>query len=141
VATLEDSAALLKRRVDQTRSERLIFLAHNGPYGLGDRPTDIWGCDFAPERGDWGDHDLTQAIAYARARGKQVLAVVAGHMHQRTRQGGRRSWHVERDGIHYVNAARVPRVYVENGARQRHHVRLEVAPDGVAVHEVTVSGG
>jgi len=139
VATLEDSAALLMRRVDQTRSERLIFLAHNGPHGLGNQPTDIWGCDFAPERGDWGDHDLTRAIAYARARGKQVLAVVAGHMHQRTRQGGQRSWHVERDGTHFINAARVPRVYLEKGGRQRHHICLEVTLDGVAVHEVVVS--
>jgi uncharacterized protein (TIGR04168 family) len=140
VATLEDSAALLMQRVDQTRSERLIFLAHNGPHGLGDRPTDIWGCDFAPERGDWGDQDLTQAIAYARGRGKQVLAVVAGHMHQRTRQGGQRSWHVERDGTHFINAARVPRVYAQNGVRRRHHVRLEITPHDVAIQEVAVSG-
>ncbi len=139
VDTLEDSVALLMRRVDQTQSGRLIFLAHNGPHGLGDRPSDIWGCDFAPERGDWGDQDLTQAIAYARGHGKQVLAVAAGHMHQRTRQGGQRSWHVERDGTHYINAARVPRVYAQSAARQRHHVRLELAATGVTVHEVAVS--
>jgi uncharacterized protein (TIGR04168 family) len=46
VQTIEESTALMKQRIDQSRSDRLIFLAHNGPHGLGDMPADIWGCDF-----------------------------------------------------------------------------------------------
>jgi uncharacterized protein (TIGR04168 family) len=138
VGTLEDSATLLMKRIDQTRSDRLIFLAHNGPHGLGDQPTDIWGCDFAADRGDWGDLDLTQAITYAKSRGKQVLAVVAGHMHRLTKKGQQRLWHVERDGTHYVNAARVPRVFTQNGAKRRHYVWLKITLDDVSVKEVVV---
>ncbi len=29
-------------------SDTLIFLAHNGPTGLGGQKDDIWGCDFRP---------------------------------------------------------------------------------------------
>ena len=42
--------------------------------------------------------------------GKRVLAVVAGHMHLRTRQGAERDWITERQETLFVNAARVPRM-------------------------------
>ena len=51
-----------------------------------------------------------------------MLAVVAGHMHHRLKGGGERRWLVERAGVLYVNAARVPRI---DGDGRRYHVRLE----------------
>lgn len=83
----------------------------------------MWGCNFMPDGGDWGDPDLRMAINHARAKGKKVLAVIAGHMHLRTKQGVERPWHVEVDGTHYINAARVPRIFSSDDV-YRHHVRI-----------------
>ncbi len=118
---------------------RLIFLAHNGPTGLGQSPTDIWGRDFQPVGGDFGDPDLEQAIAYARKQGKQMLAVVAGHLHQRTKSGQTRRWLVQRNGICYVNATRVPRIFQSGENQVHHHVRLELGETAVSVKEISVN--
>jgi hypothetical protein len=40
---------------------------------LGDRKSDIWGCDFRPEEGDFGDPDLRTPVDHARPIGKSVL--------------------------------------------------------------------
>jgi uncharacterized protein (TIGR04168 family) len=96
----------------------------------------MWGCDFKPGGGDWGDPDLEHAIEHALDRGKRVLAVVAGHMHLRTKQGAERDWITERRGIHYVNAARVPRILAVQDDIQRHHVALTVRTDGMTIEEV-----
>ncbi|MCP4426148.1 MAG: hypothetical protein GY803_16775 [Chloroflexi bacterium] len=138
IATMEQSAARLRQCVDQTQSNRLIFLAHNGPTGLGTAAADIWGCDFKPEAGDFGDSDLEQAVAYAKERGKQVTAVVAGHMHHRTKDGDTRQWLVKQDETVYVNAARVPRIFESGGKTVRHHVRLEVGETAVSVAEILI---
>jgi uncharacterized protein (TIGR04168 family) len=140
VKTLEDSIAKLKRVVDDSDAPRLVFLAHNGPTGLGTRRTDIWGCDFRREEGDFGDVDLRIAIDHARERGKQVLAVVAGHMHHRIRGGGRRSWYERRDGVLHVNCARVPRIFEERGAEYHHHVDLVIDGNSAEAIEVLRQG-
>ena len=57
-----------------------------------------------------------------------VLAVVAGHMHHRLRGGGARRWKAEQDGVLFLNAARVPRVFHHEGRQVRHHLRLVVSP-------------
>lgn len=136
VASIEESARRLCGLVDAAGPRRLIFFAHNGPTGLGSGRSDIWGCDFRKAEGDWGDEDLRVAITHARSAGKRVLAVVAGHMHHAVRGGGRRRWHLEQDGIVYVNAARVPRIFDHDGRRYRHHVALEVCDNEVVVNEV-----
>jgi uncharacterized protein (TIGR04168 family) len=138
VGSLADSAEKLKGLVDTAVSDRLIFLAHNGPAGLGAQPHDIWGCDFRDGGGDYGDADLQTAVAHAQARGKQVLAVVAGHMHHRVRGGGRRAWLVERDGVVYVNAARTPRIFKQGGRTVHHHVRLTLDAGGVTAGEQVI---
>lgn len=122
VRSLEESAARLCRLVDEAPHARLIFVAHNGPSGLGARRHDIWGCDFRRAEGDFGDSDLRAAIDHAQSSGKRVLAVVAGHMHHRLKGGGERRWLVEQAGVLYVNAARVPRI---DGGGRRYHVRLD----------------
>ena len=80
VDSLDASRERLIALVDEAQSERLVFLSHNGPVGLGGAHHDPWGADFKPEGGDWGDPDLADAIAHAKQIGKRVLAVVAGHM-------------------------------------------------------------
>lgn len=136
VDSLDASAAKLCALVDQTDTRDLLFLAHNGPTGLGNTADALWGCDFRPELGDFGDLDLRSAIDYAQATGRRVCAVVAGHMHHALLTGGQRRWLAQDDGITYVNAARVPRIFTRDGQRLRHHVRLDIDDDAVTVTAV-----
>lgn len=131
-ATIEDAARRLRALVDGSEGP-LVFLAHNGPAGLGaDREA-----PFALRRGrrDLGDPDLAEAIAHARRSGRTVLAVIAGHLHHRSVD---RRWRTERDGVLYVNAARVPRIRVNNGRTSRHHVEVTLDGARAAAREVWV---
>jgi uncharacterized protein (TIGR04168 family) len=139
VGSVDESARRLKGMIDRCEADTLLFFSHNGPTGLGNRRSDIWGCDFRAQGGDFGDQDLRDAIDYAKASGKHVLAVVGGHMHHAVKGGGRRPWLVERDGTVYLNAARVPRIFQKEGQTFHHHICLEVAGDGVHVEEKLVS--
>jgi uncharacterized protein (TIGR04168 family) len=140
IRSIDDSARRLQALVDGSSHGRLVFFAHSGPAGLGGGRADIWGCDFRPEEGDWGDEDLRRAIAHARAAGRQVLAVVAGHMHHAVKGGGRRPWRTVQDAILYVNAARVPRIFRCGSEVVRHHVAVSVGEEGVTATEVLVRG-
>jgi len=141
IGSLQESEQRLLALVDEAESEQLIFLSHNGPFGLGDGHQDPWGADFKPNGGDWGDPDLAAAINYAVAQNKRVLAVIAGHMHLRTKLGTERKWWVESEGIHYVNAARVPRIFYTSDDVHRHHLAVSVRPGAVDVREVLVPQG
>lgn len=142
VTSLDDSAARLGEVIDACPHERLVILAHNGPTGLGTEQHDIWGCDFRRQGGDFGDPDLETAIAHALRTGRQVLAVVAGHMHLTTKQGRDRVWRVQDAGVVYVNAARVPRIFTEDDQRWHHHVLLEIAGDRcVATQRLVAADG
>ncbi len=137
VKTLADSTERLVALVEQVETEALVFVSHNGPAGLGDRPDDLWGCDFRPETLDWGDPDLAVAIEHARRRGRRVLAVVAGHMHHRLQAGqGERRWLHREDGTLYVNPARVPRIERREGGQTHHHVSLRVGAGGASAEPV-----
>jgi uncharacterized protein (TIGR04168 family) len=138
VASMEESAERLKQLVDECPTERILFLAHNGPTGLGEARSDIWGCDFRPAEGDFGDPDLRIAIDHARARSKQILAVVAGHMHHALVGGGERRCLVEQEGLLHVNAARTPRIFVLGEQRLHHHVVLETDGCHTTAEEVLV---
>jgi uncharacterized protein (TIGR04168 family) len=138
VRSLADSCERLRQLVDSAPTENLVFFSHNGPSGLGTEREDLWGRDFHPDAGDWGDSDLRDAIEYARTRKRRVLAVVAGHMHWALRGGGQRRWQLRRDGTLYVNAARVPRVFEADGTRLRHHIALELSPEGARAHAVEI---
>ena len=89
---------------------------------------------------DFGDPDLEAAIAHARGKQKQVVAIVAGHMHQSLRGGGTRTWLAERDGTLYLNAARVPRVFKERGLEKRHVVEVIVEGERATAKEVLFDG-
>ena len=135
VRTMDESAALLKRIISDCPHSKLVFLAHNGPTGLGEHPTDIWGCDFKVGGGDWGDPDLREAISFAQGQGREVCCVAAGHMHQQTKQGKQRRWCLKEESIWYINAARVPRIFKRGGVRYHHHVSVTISPSGVEVEE------
>lgn len=96
--------------------ETVIFLGHNGPVGLGDRPDDPCGKDWQPIGGDYGDPDLAEAIFFARQLGKTIPLVTFGHMHHSLRhtKAHLRKAVVANEGTVYLNAARVPRI-VQNG--------------------------
>jgi uncharacterized protein (TIGR04168 family) len=138
IDSIDASQRRLCALIDQTTTERLLFLSHNGPLGLGHDPHDMWGCDFKDDGGDWGDPDLSAAVEYAVGRGKRVLAVIAGHMHLRTKHGNERPWCMRRDDILYVNAARVPRIDARGSDVRYHHVELIVDRHGVSATEVFV---
>lgn len=138
VDSIEASTELLKSLVDDVETEHVVFLAHNGPSGLGDSRESAFGRDFHPDAGDWGDRDLAEAIAYAKQRGHKVLCVLAGHMHWSLRGGGRRTWHVQQDGVLYVNAACVPRHVRHAQSTRRHHLALTLTPEGASFEEVWV---
>lgn len=135
---MQASTQRLLQLVDDSTANHLVFLAHNGPRGLGDQPDDMWGCDFMENGGDWGDSDLSEAIAHARTSGKQVLAVIGGHMHLQTKCGKDRPWLMDRDGITYINAARVPRIFSTSDDVYRHHVCVTIDAKGVEAEEVLV---
>ncbi|MBC7172371.1 MAG: metallophosphoesterase family protein [Polyangiaceae bacterium] len=136
VGSIEASAARLSSLFDQVPTgERILVLAHNGPRGLGAKRSDLFGCDFRPEEGDFGDGDLEAALAHAGRTGKSVVAVIAGHMHHRLRGGGQRRWLETRDGITFVNAAATPRRRSGESGDEGHHVRVVLEPGGVRVEE------
>jgi len=126
VASLEASMAKLETVIDKTTATDLIFLGHNGPSGLGTSRSDIWGCDFKKDEGDFGDPDFEHAIRYARAQGKRVRAVIGGHMHRWLKGGGERCWNMEREGTLYVNAANVPRIRKGATHDRHHHIELAI---------------
>jgi len=138
IDSMDASIARLKSLVDACDDAPILFLAHNGPSGLGDRADSIWGCDFRRKEEDWGDRDLEEAVQYATSNGRTVLATVAGHMHRKTKSGRRRPARMTKDGVLYVNAAEVPRHRKENGAWKRHHVKLTVTAAGATAEDLWV---
>jgi uncharacterized protein (TIGR04168 family) len=138
VDSMEASIERMKVLIDACDDAPILFLAHNGPSGLGDRADSIWGCDFRKKEEDWGDQDLEEAVRYANGSGRKVLAAVAGHMHRRTKSGKSRPAQVEKDGVLYVNAAEVPRHRQINGQKKRHHVRLTVSSGGVTAKDLWI---
>lgn len=138
VDSMDASIDRLKALVDACDEAPILFLAHNGPSGLGDRADSIWGCDFRRKEEDWGDRDLEEAVRYAQGEGRSVLAAVAGHMHRKTKSGKRRPAKVEKDGVLYVNAAEVPRHRKVDGVKKRHHVRLTLTHGSARAQDVWV---
>ncbi|TGK05474.1 hypothetical protein EHQ53_17750 [Leptospira langatensis] len=129
ISTLQGSERLLlslSEKIDLGVRD-LIVVAHNGPSGLGVRAKDIWGCDFRKEAGDFGDEDLGNFVSVSSSLNRKPKVVIAGHMHHSSRSGKihSRIWKVRKDGILFVNAARVPRIFQDqNGNTWHHHVEL-----------------
>lgn len=137
VETMDDSATKLKTLVDRSQYP-ILFLAHNGPTGLGDSPDSIWGCDFSAEKRDFGDLDLNMSIKYAVQKGHCVLGVVAGHMHHKLKNKGMRKWFVKSKDISYINSARVPRIFKEKSELLHHHIKIVLRPNEIETCEVLI---
>ncbi len=99
----------------------IIFLGHNGPFGLGDHFYDPCGRDWRVEGGDFGDPDFANAIAQTRNLGKTIPLVVFGHMHHQLKQKDytRIPTYMDSDQTMYFNAAIVPRIVKTTQACQR----------------------
>ena len=113
IHNFEESAARLIQAVDEAAHETIIFIGHCGPTGLGDRPESPCGKDWQPIGGDFGDPDLTIAIAHAQKLGKSVPLVTFGHMHHSLRHRKdiqRERLNIDAHRTVYLNAACVPRI-------------------------------
>lgn len=138
VRTMEESTLRYRSLVERAEG-KLVFFAHNGPTGLGETADSPWGRDFEAPDGnealprDFGDSDLRDAVEYARSLGKEVLLVVAGHMHRSRRRP--RPLVTEQDGVHYVNAAYVPRIFAGEDGNRHHYVEIRFSAAGLATEE------
>jgi uncharacterized protein (TIGR04168 family) len=143
VSSMQDSSDRIVEAIQQTQHDTLIFLSHNGPFGLGDRPEAPCGRDWLPVGGDFGDPDLQTAIQAAKALGKQVPLVAFGHMHHNLRHRKdclRQRIHLDSDGTLYLNAACVPRVAELDSVRYHNFSVVQLTNGQVAqVHSVWAS--
>lgn len=130
IRSVSESAEKIIAAAKTAAFDDLIILAHNGPTGLGSGPGDIYGKDFGRNpRGDFGDEDLTLALTEIEQSGRRVIAVVAGHMHDRLShpRGKRRRRFVRRNGTAFINPAVVPRIRrTESGTTVRHYLRMVI---------------
>ncbi|HEY9852965.1 MAG TPA: TIGR04168 family protein [Leptolyngbyaceae cyanobacterium] len=113
ISNFHDSTHRIVEEVSNATYDTIIFLAHNGPLGLGERPEDPCGKDWEPLGGDFGDPDLANAIAQTKDMGKIIPLVTFGHMHHHLRHRKdllRTALVSDRDGTIYLNTASVPRI-------------------------------
>ena len=106
INSFEESTQQIVKSAQNAAYETVIFIAHNGPYGLGDKS------DWKTEGGDYGDRDLTEAIAQVNNLGKSIPLVTFGHMHHdlKNPKGKRRNIVEVKEQTVYFNAACVPRI-------------------------------
>ncbi|KAK4754945.1 hypothetical protein SAY87_008702 [Trapa incisa] len=114
VENMEQSAQrIYKAAIGAPEDHFVIFLAHNGPTGLGANIDDICGRDWIVGGGDHGDPDLAKALSQLRGTAKfQIPLVVFGHMHKQLAHGNglRKMIAFGPDNMIYLNGAIVPRV-------------------------------
>jgi len=118
----------------KTAHSTIIFIAHNGPTGLGEEPEAPCGKDWEPRGGDHGDPDFAEAIAQTQAMGKTIPLVTFGHMHHRLRHTKERSRTMlshSQSGIVYLNSARVPRIMATETDRLRNFSLVTLAENVV----------
>jgi len=130
----EESTAQIMKAVQATTYPTTLFLAHNGPKGLGDQPHDACGRDWKKGGGDYGDQDLTRAIAQTRQLGKKIPLVAFGHMHHRlrhTQDYQRTAVVTDQQGTVYFNAACVPRLVKTETQSLRKFFLVSLTPRGV----------
>jgi uncharacterized protein (TIGR04168 family) len=121
VTSFAESSDRIVAAANSAAYETIIFIGHNGPVGLGDRPEDPCGKDWEPKGGDFGDPDFTEAIARTCAAGKSIPLVTFGHMHHSlrfTKKMLRKSVLATENTI-YLNAASVPRIVQNNSDKLR----------------------
>ncbi|NJN49526.1 MAG: TIGR04168 family protein, partial [Alkalinema sp. RL_2_19] len=76
IHSFQESTKRIVQSMQAAASASLLVIGHNGPQGLGDQPNDPVGKDWSDDPGgDYGDPDLTAAIAQAPRLGKQIPLV------------------------------------------------------------------
>ncbi|MBP5972177.1 TIGR04168 family protein [Brasilonema sp. CT11] len=133
VTSFEESTTRIVSAVKSAAYQTIIFIGHNGPTGLGDRPEDPCGKDWHPIGGDFGDPDLAEAISQTITAGKTIPLVTFGHMHhslRHTKKEPRKRIFRSPEGIVYLNAASVPRI-VEHGSHKQRNFSIVLLEDGV----------
>ena len=112
IHSFTESTKQIVTSAESARHQTLIFIGHNGPTGLGDKTESICGRDWKPEGGDYGDPDLTEAIAQVKGSSKSIPLVTFGHMHHQLKhpRDATRTIVEVKDDIVYLNAACVPRI-------------------------------
>jgi uncharacterized protein (TIGR04168 family) len=113
IKNFAESTTRIMAQVEKTTTNNLIFLGHNGPYGLGKNPEDTCGKDWNPLGGDFGDPDFQEAIALSRQLGKKIILVTFGHMHHSLRHRKDRLRTIinqDEQKTIYLNAASTPRI-------------------------------
>ena len=122
VNNFAESTAKIVSAAQATIQDNLIFIGHNGPTGLGDRPEDTCGKDWEPIGGDHGDPDFAEAIDKVHALGKSIPLVTFGHMHHKLRHRKdrlRTIINTSPEGTIYLNSACVPRIKGKKEHKQR----------------------
>lgn len=133
ITSFRESANRIADTASTANYDTIIFLGHNGPFGLGDRPEDPCGKDWEPLGGDFGDPDFADAIAKTKQLGKSIPLVTFGHMHHHLRHRDdklRTPVCTSPDGTVYVNAASVPRI-IKKGSDKRRNFSLVSLQNGV----------
>ncbi len=112
IRSFAESTRQIVASAQNSQHHTLIFMGHNGPYGLGDKPQSICGRDWKSEGGDYGDPDLTKAIAEVQNLGKSIPLVTFGHMHHHLKHppAQQRTITEVRNNTVYLNSACVPRI-------------------------------
>ncbi|MFB2917960.1 MULTISPECIES: TIGR04168 family protein [Aerosakkonema] len=133
VTGFHESTSRIVQAASNAAYDTIIFLGHNGPFGLGGRPEDPCGKDWETVGGDFGDPDFAKAIAKTKQLGKTIPLVTFGHMHhhlRHTREVLRTPVVTSPDGTVYLNSASVPRI-VDNGSDRLRNFSLVSLQDGV----------
>ncbi|KAH9608475.1 hypothetical protein KSS87_020783 [Heliosperma pusillum] len=139
VSNMEESANRIHAAATRAPEDHsIIFLAHNGPTGLGSNADDLCGKDWVYGGGDHGDPDLARAISLVKETSSSPIPlVVFGHMHKDLACGGfRKMITVGADNTMYLNGAIVPRVkYPGSGGSVRGFTIVEFS--GSTILQVT----
>lgn len=120
VNNFQESTEKIIEAVKKTSYEHIIFIGHNGPFGLGANPEDTCGKDWNPIGGDFGDPDFQEAITFSQNLGKKIPLVTFGHMHHSLRHTKERlRTIVNQDSFDtvYLNAAATPRIQEMEGQK------------------------
>jgi len=128
ISNVKKSAEKIIKLVEAAGNKNNILLAHNGPYGLGQKRTDPWASDFTEKEFDFGDIDLHLAISKINKSDKNVDIVIAGHMHHAIKKSSlTRIKLKKKNNTLYLNAARVPRIFKDADGNKIHYfMQLEI---------------
>ncbi|MEQ8999343.1 MAG: TIGR04168 family protein [Coleofasciculus sp. B1-GNL1-01] len=135
VNSFEESVERIVAAAQATDYNRILFLGHNGPTGLGEEAESPCGRDWHPLGGDHGDPDFAAAIAQVQTLGKQIPLVTFGHMHHRLRHTTKRLRTIvttSSEGTVYLNSASVPRIVQTETDRLRNFSLVSLEAGEVA---------